>query len=134
MRPVIICAGGPDGGGKARRGTSLAAPSAAASAISNFRHAGRASAICGADVFSRAEGFGGRQATTGHRSPINSLGLGRAFQPLQKPARAFANTLHLPNSLQTASASYEQEIIGAAHELGWIDQERGFFSQGGTDG
>lgn len=79
-------------------------------AISNFRHAGRASAICGADVFSRFQGGGGRQATTGHRSPNLFLGLGRTLQPFQKPARGLTDRFHLPSSLRDAPASEMQEI------------------------
>lgn len=106
-----LCARRP--GDTEARGTILIAsrPSVGGSTLS--RHAGRASAICGADVFSRAEGFGGRQATTGHRSPNLFLGLGRALQPSEQTRSCLTDRFHLPSSLQTASASYEQEIIGA---------------------
>lgn len=110
MSSLVVIRGGLSGRTETTRKPVSVRPSVGGSTLS--RHAGRASAICGADVFSRDQGFGGRQATTGHRSPNLFLGLGRALQPLQKPARAFANTLHLPISLQTASASYEQETIG----------------------
>lgn len=141
MTTVIVCTGGPaKRGGEARRGTCLAAPSAAASAISNLNPVERPFrvAIC-PDAF-----FDGRRlAASGIAAdksgklqvqpPISFLGLGRALQPLQKPACCRAYRFH-PRSSLVAPASYEQEIIGAAHELGAIDQDRGFFSQGGTHG
>ena len=44
---------------------------------------------------------------------VSILGLGRAFQPAKQSRSGLTQALHLPSSFQTASASYEQEIIGA---------------------
>lgn len=134
MSSLVVIRGGLSGRTETTRKPVSVRPSVGGS--THFKHAGRrlVRRDLGADAFARVQGFGGRQATTGHRSPNLFLGLGRALQPSEQTRSGLTDRFHLPNSLQTASASYEQEIIGAAHELGWVDQERGFFSQGATDG
>lgn len=60
-----------------------------------------------------ASGHTGRSRKLQVHPPISFLGFGRALQPRKQSRSGLAQTLHLPISFQTASASYEQEIIGA---------------------
>lgn len=69
-------------------------------AMSVFKHAGRrfVRRDLGADAFARVQGFGGRQATTGHRSPISFLGSARV-QAGKQTSRRSAQTFHFLTSI-----------------------------------
>lgn len=114
-RPIVVC-GRPERGGEARRGTCLAAPSAAASAITNLNpvERGFSRAIC-PDAF-----FDGRRlAASGIAAdksgklqvqpPISFLGRAR-FQLRQKSLRCAADGFHDPISFRDAPAFQRQNI------------------------
>lgn len=96
--------------GRATRKQPLPAERQRLGAMSIFKHAGRrlVRRDLGADAFARVKGAGGRQATTGHRSPINSLGLGRAFQPRKQSRSGLTNRFQVNHSLRDAPACHEQ--------------------------
>lgn len=79
VRGGDLCARRP-GSERTRKPVRLPAERLRRGAFLFSRHAGRRFIRrgLGADVFSRAQGFGGRQATARHRSPIFFFGLGRA--------------------------------------------------------
>lgn len=129
MIAFIVVAGGPERGGEARRGTCLAAPSAAASAISEFfsltrvsrsaaQTAGRREVVTDRIRVRRGPAFGGiwkNVRTFRLLNPARNLilGLGRAFQPSEQSPRGLTDGFHDQISFRDAPASEMQEITGA---------------------
>lgn len=124
MIASIVVYGGPDGDGKATRGTILAAPCAAASAFLNFIHRERFGAIFAHIVVPvmrtvRAYTVTARSALAGgtlnhDTKSVRTLFSGFArVQLRQKSPRCIADRFHLPSSL-----------IAPASELHGITKER----------
>lgn len=116
-------------------------------AISNYQHltrvsrsaaqtAGRREVVTDRTRVRRGPAFGGIWKNVRLLNPARNLilGLGRAFQPSEQSPRGLTDGFHDQISFRDAHAFHLQESIGATHEHGAIIQDRGFFSQGGTDG
>lgn len=101
--------------GEATRNHPLPAERLRRGAVSIFKHAGRrlARRDLVAGIVSRVRsGSDAGALNHGRSAPLNFSGSARV-QACQQTPRCIRQALHLPRSFQNASASYEQEIIGA---------------------